>query len=148
MARRSRMLFSSSTTSTRVGVMSVPSECPNGRWISRPDYPRARAVGGGQGQGECGALADAAADLDEAAVLFQHAVDQGQADAAALGLRGEERLEDVLHVRLWDAAAAVRDPDLEAAAAGPQRVLGAHPHVAAVGHGLDGVQAEVPDGLP
>src|SRR5712691_8135046 len=92
MARNSRMLFSSSTTRMR----------PSG-------------IAGGERDGDGGSLAAEAADLDVAAVLLHDAMNQRQPDAAALGLRREEGLEDVRQVGGADAGTGVRDRDFQVA---------------------------------
>src|SRR5918996_3071474 len=69
---RSRMLCSSSTTSTRMS-----------------------GIRGRERHGEDAAGPRAALDVDLAAVVLHDAVHQGQAEAAAVRLGGEERLEDV-----------------------------------------------------
>src|SRR5262245_43591564 len=120
MPSSSRMLCSSSTTRTRVSAMD----------------PR-------EAQGEDAAGAERRFHVDVAAVVLHDPIDEGQTDAGAVGLRGEERLEDVSEVFLRDAFAGVRDTHLEASADG----LGRNPQFSAVRHRLHGVEAEIPDRL-
>src|SRR5262245_53512892 len=110
MARRSRMLFSSSTTRTRASLM--PGTLPRAR--VRPRGPRAPAGVGGQRQEKRGAQPGLAAHLHLAAVVLRDAVDRREAEPGAAGLRGEERLEDVREVGRRDPVAGVADPRLDA----------------------------------
>ena len=82
-----------------------------------------------------------------APVVLGHAIDEGEADAAALGLGGEERLEDVGEIGIGDAVTRVADPELEAPGTLAGQKASPHAELAAVGHGLHGVDAEIPDGL-
>src|SRR5882672_5450470 len=120
MPSSSRMLCSSSTTSTRVS-----------------------ATEGGEAEGEDAAGARRRFDVDLATVILEDPVDEGEAQPATIGLRREERLEDVIEVVARDALAGVRHAHLEP----PAHDGRGHPQLAAVGHGLDGVEAQVPDGL-
>src|SRR5919198_2818499 len=120
MPRSSRMLCSSSTTSTRVS-----------------------ATDRGEAQDEDAAGARRRLQMHLAAVILHDAVDEGQAESTAVGLRREERLEDVWEVLPRDALAGVGHAHLEASA----HDGGRHPQLAAVGHRLHGVEAKVPDGL-
>src|SRR5438132_1999885 len=120
MARSSRMLRSSSTTSTRVSGMA---------W---------------QGKGERRAQARRAAHVDVTAVLLHDAVDQREPESGSLRFGGEEGLEDVREVARGDALAGIAHGDLERV---PTNRRG-DPELAALGHRLDGVQAEIPQNLP
>src|SRR5581483_11666163 len=60
--------------------------------------------GGRKAQDEFGALADAALDLDRAAVALDDPLRDRQAEAGALGLRGVEGDEDAVQRVLGDAA--------------------------------------------
>src|SRR5437899_12305480 len=71
-ARSSRMLRSSSTTSTRVS-----------------------GIAGGKRESECRAEARRAAHVDLASVLLDDAVDEGEPKSGTLRFGGEEGLEDV-----------------------------------------------------
>src|SRR2546426_694602 len=120
MPSSSRMLCSSSTTSTRVS-----------------------ATEGGEAESEDAAGARRRFDVHLAPVILENPVDEREAQSAAVGLRREEWLEDVIEVVARDALAGVGHAHLEPSAHdGP-----GHPQLAAVGHGLDGVEAQVPDGL-
>src|SRR5512138_715765 len=99
-----------------------------------------------EGEDECSAFANATAYLDGAAVLLDDPIDQRKADAAALRLGREERLEDVGKISVRDALARVRDRDLEPSSTLAERSR-SHPEFPAIGHGLHGVETEVPDGL-
>src|SRR6266516_745219 len=80
-------------------------------------------------------------------MVLSHAIDEGEADAAALGFGGEERLEDMGEVGVGDAVTRVADPELEAPGSLAGQKASPHAELAAVGHGLHGVDAEIPDGL-
>src|SRR5438093_6361177 len=121
MARNSRMLFSSSTTRMRTSGIS-----------------------GGKCDGDGGSLAAEAADVDVTAVLLHDPMNQCQPDAAALGLRREEGLEDVRQVGGADAGTRVRDRDFQVA----DPTIRPNPQLAPVGHRLDRVEAEIPEHLP
>src|ERR671924_821392 len=121
MASSSRMLCSSSTTSTRMSD-----------------------IGRRQGDGEGAAHARAAVHVDVAAVVLHDAVYEREPEAAAAGLRREERLEDVAQVAGGDALTGVGHAQDQAAAGDCHR----HLELAAVGHRLHGVEAEIPDDLP
>src|SRR5262245_12874143 len=120
-ASSSRMLRSSSTTSTRVSGMT-----------------------GGQGKGERRTEARRALDVDLAAVLLDDAVDQRESESGAFGFRGEEGLEEVREIGCGDALTVVAHRDLQPIATD----RGADPQLAALRHRLDRVQAEVPQDLP
>src|SRR4030095_15236455 len=98
-ASRSPMLCSSSTTRTLTSGMR------------------------GDGEGEGGAGARPTLHVDLAAVLLDDAVHEGHAQAAAIGLGREERLEDLGQVAGVDAFAAVARAQHEVAA----RDCGGHP---------------------
>src|SRR5438105_6297560 len=115
MASSSRMLCSSSTTSTRTLGMT------------------------GQGEGEDRADAGAALDVDLTAVVLHDPVHEGQAEPGARGLGRVEGLEDVGEVVAADALAGVGDPQEQVAAGGGHR----HPQLTAVGHRLQRVEAEI-----
>src|SRR5882724_6676714 len=120
-ARSSRMLRSSSTTSTRVSGMA-----------------------GGKGEGERRAEARRAPNVDLAAVLLDDAVDEGESQSRSLRLRGEEGLEDVREVARRDALAGIGHRDLEHVA--PHG--GGDAQFAALRHRLHRIQAEIPQDLP
>src|SRR5262245_22735333 len=120
MASRSRMLCSSSTTRTRTSGI------------------------GGEGEGERRAGAGTALHVDLAAVPLHDAVDARQAEAASGGLGREEGLEDLRQVGGDDALAGIDHPEHQIAA-GHRR---GHAQLTALGHGLKGVHAEIPDRLP
>src|SRR6266850_5275513 len=120
MPSSSRMLCSSSTTSTRVS-----------------------ATDRREAEGEDAAGARRRLDMHFAAVLLHDPVNEGESDPAAVELRGEEGLEDVTEVVSRDALAGVAHAHLEPVTHHPRR----HPQLAAVRHGLDGVEAQVPHGL-
>src|SRR6266571_2191624 len=121
-ARSSRMLRSSSTTSTRVSGMA-----------------------GGKREGERGAeTRRAAAYVDLASVLLDDAVDEGEPESGALRLRGEEGLEHVGEIAGANAVAGVAHCDLEPASPNG----GGHPQLTPLRHRLHGVQAEIPQDLP
>src|SRR5206468_6452040 len=120
MPSSSRMLCSSSTTSTRVS-----------------------ATDRGEAQGEDAAGARRRLQVDLAAVILHDAVDEGEAESAAVGLRREERLEDVWEVLARDALAGVGHADLQLAA----HDGGRHPQLATVGHRLHGVETQIRDRL-
>src|SRR5439155_1904861 len=84
MASSSRMLCSSSTTRTRMSGMR-----------------------GRQGEREGAADARTALHVDLAAVVLHDAVHKGQAQPGAVGLGGEERLEDVAEIAGGDALPGV-----------------------------------------
>src|SRR2546425_6459919 len=90
MPRSSRMLCSSSTTSTRVS-----------------------ATDRGEAEGEDAAGARRRLHVDLAAVVLHDPVNEGEAEPAAVGFRGEEGLEDVTEVVERDALAGVGHPHLE-----------------------------------
>src|SRR5881409_3874367 len=90
MARSSRMLRSSSTTSTRVS-----------------------GIAGGKREGECRAEARRAAHVDLASVLLDDAVDEGEPKSGTLRFGGEKGLEDVGEVAGSDAVAGVAHRNLE-----------------------------------
>src|ERR671931_2218968 len=113
MASSSRMLCSSSTTRTRVS-----------------------ATDRGEAEGEDAAGACRRLHVDLAAVVLHDSVDEGQPEPAAVGLRREERLEDVRKVLTRNALAGVADTHLETAA----RDSGRDPQLAPGGHRLDGIQ--------
>src|SRR5437870_7801285 len=120
-ARSSRMLRSSSTTSTRVS-----------------------GIAGGQREGECRAEARRAAHVDLASVLLDDAVDEGEPKPGPLRLGGEKGLEDVGEVAGSDAVAGVAHRNLERV---PPDGSG-HPQLAPIRHRLHGVQAAIPQDLP
>ena len=77
-------------------------------------------------------------------VVFDDAVDDGQAQAAAAGESGEKRFEHALTFLRRQAASAVGDDQTQ----GRARTLGAlDAQDAAVGHGRQGVADQVPDDL-
>src|SRR6185503_11501743 len=116
MASSSRMLCSSSTTSTRMSGM------------------------GGQGEGEDGADAGAALDVDLAAMVLHDPVYEGEPETGPGRLGRIEGLEDVPEIVAGDPLAGVGDPEEQAAAGHRHR----NPQLAAVGHGLQRVEAEIP----
>src|SRR5438477_7412463 len=120
MPSSSRMLCSSSTTSTRVS-----------------------ATDRGEAEGEDAAGARRRLHLDLAAVLLHDPVNEGEAEPAAVELRGEEGLEHVTEVLARDALAGVAHAHLEPIAHHPCR----HPDLAAVRHSFDGLEAQVPHDL-
>src|SRR5882762_10471596 len=120
MPSSSRMLCSSSTTSTRVS-----------------------ATDRGEAEGEDAAGARRRFHVNFAAVLLHDPVNEGEAEPAAVGLGGEEGLEDVTEVVTRDTLAGVADAHLEAATHDARR----HAQLAAPRHGLDGVEAQVPHRL-
>src|SRR6185436_16189467 len=120
MARSSRMLCSSSTTSTRMSGMR------------------------GQGEGEDGAHAGAALDVDLAAVVLHDPVHEGETEAGPGGLGGVEGLEDMSEIVAGDPLAGVGDPKEQPATRHRHRDL----QLAALGHRLQPVEAEIPDDLP
>src|SRR5256885_14446914 len=120
MASSSRMLCSSSTTSTRMSGMR------------------------GQGEGEDGADAGAALDVDLAAVVLHDPVHEGEAEPGTGGLGRVEGLEDVREVVAADALAGVGHPEEQPAAAGGHR----HPRLPPAGHRPPRVEAEIPDDPP
>src|SRR6266513_1618032 len=120
-ARRSRMLRSSSTTRTRVS-----------------------GIAGGEGDHERRADAEGAAQVDLTAMLLHDAVHEREPKARALGLRGEEGLEHMGEVAGRDAGAGIAHPELQAVAG---RLGGPDAQLAPLGHRVDGVEAEVPDDL-
>src|SRR2546425_1621655 len=120
-ARSSRMLRSSSTTSTRVS-----------------------GIAGGKREGERGAETRRAAYVDLASVLLDDAMDEGEPESGALRLRGEEGLEHVGEIAGANAVAGVAHGDLERAS--PDG--GGHPQLTPIRHRLHGVQAEIPQDLP
>src|SRR5260370_1187874 len=120
-ARRSRMLRSSSATRTRVS-----------------------GIARGQGDRERRAEAGRAAHVDVATVLLHDPVHEREPEAGALRLGGEEGLEQVREVAGGDAAAGVAHAELQEPA---RRRGGADAQLAALGHGVDRVEAEGPDDL-
>src|SRR5512141_596326 len=86
--------------------------------------------------------------MDRPAVLLDDGVDDGKSESGPLRLRGEERVEDVVHHVVGDPAAGVAhlehhaDPLLGASWAGGDREGTASPHR------LDGVGEEIPQHLP
>src|SRR5512133_561256 len=102
MASRSRMLCSSSTTSTRMS-----------------------GIRGRERDGERAAQAWAAVDVDLAAVVLHDAVHQGEAEPATVGLGGEEGLEDVAEVGGLDPLSGVAHAQHETAPGGHR-----HPQLA------------------
>src|SRR5512132_2090007 len=120
MPSSSRMLCSSSTTRTRVS-----------------------GIGGRKVDGERGPGPAHAVDFDLAAMLLHDPVDEREADAAAVALRGEERLEDVADIVEGDPFAGIADGELQP----PTMLGGTDAQLAAVGHRLRRVQAEIPDRL-
>src|SRR5437899_2381671 len=119
-ARSSRMLRSSSTTSTRVSDMA-----------------------GRQSQGEGRAQARRAPNVDLAPVLLDDTVDQREPEPGSFRLGGEEGLEYVRDVGGGDALAGIADRDLERVAA----IGDGDPKLAALRHRLDRVQAQIPENL-
>src|SRR5882724_7137291 len=120
-ARSSRMLRSSSTTSTRVS-----------------------GTAGGKREGERRAEVRRAVHVDLASVLLDDAMDEGEPETGALRLGGEEGLEDVGEVAGADALPGVAHRDLE-------RITpygGGHAQLASLRHCLDRIQAEIPQDLP
>src|SRR5262245_26386365 len=120
MPRSSRMLCSSSTTRTLMSGMS------------------------GQGECEDAAGAGSALHIDVAAVVLHHAVDERQAEAAAVELGGVEGLEDVPEVDVGDAFPRVGDADQQAPGGGDH----GDTELTALGHRLQRIEAEIPDHLP
>src|SRR5207245_9056933 len=120
MPSSARRLCASSTTSTRVS-----------------------ATDRGEAESEDAAGARRRLDVNFAAVLLHDPVNESEPEPAAVGLRGEEGLEDVTEVVTCDALAGVGPAHLEPATYHSRR----HPQLAAVRHGLDGVEAQVPHGL-
>src|SRR5512134_2272752 len=120
-ASRSRMLCSSSTTSTRASGMS-----------------------GRKRDGEGAADARPALHVDLAPVILDDPMHESQAEAAAARLGGEERLEDLAEIGGRDALAGVVHAQNEATGEDRHR----DPKLAALGHRLDRIEAQVPDGLP
>src|SRR5690349_6252013 len=110
----SRMLCSSSTTSTRVSVTA-----------------------GGEAKREDTAGPRDRFDPYLAAVILEDPVDQGEAESAATRLRGEERLEHVVEVVPSDSLSGVAHAHLELAV----RDGGRHAQLAAGRHRLHGVEA-------
>src|SRR5215831_16591329 len=121
MASSSRMLRSSSATRMRALAMAP----------RKPD-------------GEHAALAGRRACLHQAPVILGDAVNEGETEAAALGLRGKERLEEVREVAGGDAVPGVGHDDLQPVLVRPR----GHPQLSTAWHGLHGVETEVPQGLP
>jgi hypothetical protein len=79
-----------------------------------------RGFGGGEEDGEGGAFADFAFDLDVAVVVFDDFLADGEAEACAVGFvaaggafGGEEGLEDFWHQFFGDAGAVVDDLDFD-----------------------------------
>src|SRR6267143_4977339 len=120
MPNNSRMLCSSSTTSTRVS-----------------------ATDRGKAEGEDAAGARRRLHVNLAAVLLHDPLHEGEAEPAAVEFRGEEGLEDVTEVLARDALSGVAHAHLEPVAHHLRR----HPALAAVRHGLDGIETQVPHGL-
>src|SRR5437879_12636645 len=116
MARSSRMLRSSSTTSTRVS-----------------------GTAGGKREGERRAEVRRATHVDFAAMRLDDAMDEGEPETGTLRLGGEERFEDVGEVVGADALSGVAHRDLERIA--PDG--GGHAQLASVRHCLDRIQAEI-----
>src|SRR5262245_60682664 len=146
-ARRSRMLFSSSTTSTRASLMefaapSLARRCP------RAIASRLRRRDARQAEREGRPATRGATHVDVSAVLLDHPIDHGEAEAAPFRLGRVEGLEDVREVRFGDAGAGVPDPDLHAAGASlALEHAAAHAELAPRRHRLHRVEAQVPDGL-
>ena len=82
--------------------------------------------------------------VDLAAVLLDDPVDERESEPGPFRLGGEEGLEDVGDVGGGDPVAGVAHRDLERLAANG----GGDAQLAALRHGLDGVQAEIPEDLP
>src|SRR5207302_7093837 len=120
MPNNSRMLCSSSTTSTRVS-----------------------ATDRGEAEGEDAAGARRRLHVNLAAVLLHDPLYKGEAEPAAVEFRGEEGLEDVTEVLARDALSGVAHAYLEPVANHPCR----HPDLAAVRHSFDGIEAQVPHDL-
>src|SRR5688500_6926030 len=112
MAAVVRRTFSSSST-TRMRCPAAPAPLLLGVGASgiclRVFRERRRVHG--QDDGEGGALALRAHDLDAPAVVPDDVLRHPQAEARALRARREERLEDARHVLLADADAGVADVD-------------------------------------
>src|SRR5690242_5041533 len=91
------------------------------------------------------AFVAAAGHGDGASVRGHHVARDGEAETRALAglLRGEEGVEDAGHVAGVDAAAGVRDRDLDQAAARAHR----HQQLPSAGHGVDAVGDEVEEDL-
>src|SRR6267378_7493694 len=113
MPNNSRMLCSSSTTSTRVS-----------------------ATDRGKAEGEDAAGARRRLHVNLAAVLLHDPLHEGEAEPAAVEFRGEEGLEDVTEILARDALTGVAHAHLEPVAHHPRR----HPELAAVRHGFDGIE--------
>src|SRR6185503_10065867 len=120
-ASRSRMLCSSSTTSTRIS-----------------------GIANREGESEGAAGAGPALDVDVAAMVLHDPVNEGEADAGSARLGGEEGFEDRAEIGGRDALAGVVHPDHEPPGHGRHR----HLQLTALRHRLHGVEAEIPDGLP
>lgn len=94
-------------------------------------------------EGDAGAFADAASDIDLAAVFADDATDDHEAEAGAHATGGEEGLKELIEVFGRDAFAGVSetDADFEVVEGG------LNGEGAAVWHGLAGVADEVVEGL-
>src|SRR5689334_20320684 len=120
-ARRSRMLCSSSTTSTRMSAIEAR-----------------------QGDGEGAAESGTAVDVDLTAMILDDAVDQSQSESTPIGLRREEWLEDLGEVGGGDPLAGVVDAQHQPPPGRAHR----NAQLTALRHRLDRVDAQVPYGLP
>jgi hypothetical protein len=80
-------------------------------------------------------------------VILHHAIDEGEADAAALGLGGEEGLEDVRKVVVRDAVPGVGDPELQRGGIAGRHDSPTQTQLPALWHGLHGIDAEIPHRL-
>ena len=73
------------------------------------------------------------------------AFDDGQSQAAAFFLGGEKGVEDLIQGLGLDAFAIILEADFSPLAVGTGH--GGHGQVAALGHGLDGIQENIQEGL-
>ena len=96
---------------------------------TRRRRPTGSSARGRQDDGELAARAGRAADDDASAVRLDDPLDEAETEAGALGLRGDdvggavERLEDARLLRGRDADAAIRDGDVNVAAAWRARAI-------------------------
>src|SRR5512140_2941730 len=111
-----------------------------------PGPPLLREEGEEDGEGYTDPLP--VVQMDRPSVLLDDGVDDGKSEAGPLRLRGEERIEDVVHHVVRDPAAGVAHLENDA---DPLRRVGevrADGEDAAAAHRLDGVGNEVPYHLP
>ena len=86
-----------------------------------------------------------AADFQLALMGFDDAFDDGQSQAAAFFLGGEKGVEDLIQGLGVNAFPIILEPDFSPLTVGAGG--GGHGQVTALGHGLDGIEQNIQEGL-